>query len=67
MSAIYIAAEQLRHRSASLPAAITQACLCADGKVIDPKSVSVQSGKTYEEEFALQMAKAKVQPRCVRL
>ena len=35
-------------------------CVCTDGKVIDPKSVSVQSGKTYEEEFALQMAKAKV-------
>lgn len=32
----------------------------ADGKVIDPKSVSVQSGKTYEQEFALQMAKAQV-------
>lgn len=32
----------------------------ADGKPIDPKSVSVQSGKTYEQEFSLQMEKAKV-------
>ncbi|KAK9807932.1 hypothetical protein WJX73_004232 [Symbiochloris irregularis] len=33
--------------------------LGVDGKPIDPKSVAVQSGKTYEEEFALQMEKAK--------
>lgn len=33
--------------------------LGVDGKPIDPKSVSVQSGKTYEQEFSLQMEKAK--------
>ncbi len=32
----------------------------ADGKVIAATSVSVQSGKAYEQEFALEMEKAKV-------
>lgn len=32
----------------------------ADGKPIAATSVSVQSGKTYEQEFALEMEKAKV-------
>lgn len=36
--------------------------LCADGKPIAATSVSVQSGKTYEQEFALEMEKAKVMP-----
>ena len=39
---------------------VRQCMPAADGKPIDPKSVSVQSGKTYEQEFSLQMEKAKV-------
>ena len=33
----------------------------ADGKVIKAASVSVQSNRTYEQEFALEMQKAQVQ------
>ena len=33
----------------------------ADGKIIKAASVSVQSNRTYEQEFALEMQKAQVQ------
>ena len=32
----------------------------ADGKIIKAASVSVQSNRTYEQEFALEMQKAQV-------
>lgn len=35
-------------------------CMVADGKIIKAGSVSVQSNQTYEQEFALEMQKAKV-------
>ena len=33
---------------------------CADGKPISASAVSVQTGKTYEQEFSLEIEKAKV-------
>lgn len=38
------------------------ACYDADGKIIKAASVSVQSNRTYEQEFALEMQKAQVWP-----
>ena len=36
-------------------------CIRADGKPISASAVSVQTGKTYEQEFSLEIEKAKVQ------
>jgi hypothetical protein len=35
-----------------------------DGKIIKAASVSVQTNQTYEEQFALEMEKAKVSTSC---
>ena len=43
------------------------ACCHADGKIIKAASVSVQSNRTYEQEFALEMQKAQVCPPFVAL
>lgn len=38
--------------------------LHTDGKPIDPSSISVQSSKTYEQEFAYELEKLKVSKPC---
>lgn len=43
-----------------LRGSLKPACCGADGKIIKAASVSVQSNRTYEQEFALEMQKAQV-------
>ena len=54
-------------RAASLSAApaVCSTLQCGvDGKVIKAASVSVQTNQTYEQQFALEMEKAKARPSC---
>lgn len=48
------------HRQVSLDHVHSEAFIYAAGGKLDPTAVSVQSGKTYEQEFAPEIERAQV-------